>query len=63
MLKMKKALTRDAKDIRIAINQMLEEGAPYINTITTNNGKEFAKHKKIAENCQRDFYFTNLCSL
>lgn len=59
MLKMKKTKTREAKEIRIAINQMLEEWVPYINTITADNGKEFAEHKKIAENCQIDFYFAN----
>jgi IS30 family transposase len=59
MLKMKKTRTREAKEIRIAINQMLEEWVPYINTITADNGKEFAEHKKIAENCQIDFYFAN----
>ena len=59
MLKMKKTKTREAKEIRIAINQMLEEWVPYIKTITADNGKEFAEHQKIAENCQIDFYFAN----
>ncbi|MBT8245620.1 IS30 family transposase, partial [Winogradskyella sp.] len=59
MLKMKKTKTREAKEIRMAINQMLEEWVPYINTITADNGKEFAEHQKIAESCQIDFYFAN----
>jgi IS30 family transposase len=56
---MKKTKTREAKEIRIAINQMLEEWLAYIKTITADNGKEFAEHQKIAENCQIDFYFAN----
>lgn len=59
MLKMKKTKTREAKQIRMAINQMLEEWIPYINTITADNGKEFAEHQKIAESCQIEFYFAN----
>ena len=38
---------------------MLEEWIPYINTITSDNGKEFEEHKSIAEKCQIDFYFAN----
>ena len=49
MLKMKKTKTREATEVRLAINEMLEQWAPYINTITADNGKEFAEHKKVAE--------------
>lgn len=59
MLKMKKTKTREANEVRIAINEMLEEWIPYLNTITADNGKEFAEHKKVAESCQVDFYFAN----
>jgi IS30 family transposase len=56
---MKKTATREAGEVRIAINEMLEEWIPYIKTITSDNGKEFTKHKEIAEKCQIDFYFAN----
>lgn len=59
MLKMKKTATREAAELENAINEMLEEWIPYINTITSDNGKEFEEHKSIAEKCQIDFYFAN----
>lgn len=59
MLKMKKTKTREATEVRDAINEMLEEWIPYIKTITADNGKEFSEHKKVAESCQVDFYFAN----
>jgi IS30 family transposase len=59
MLKMRKTVTREATEVKNAINEMLEEWIPYIKTITSDNGKEFAEHKRIAENCQIDFYFAN----
>ena len=59
MLKMRKTATREAAEVENAIHEMLEEWIPYIKTITSDNGKEFAEHKKIAENCQIDFYFAN----
>lgn len=59
VLKMKKTANREAAEVKAAINEMLEEWVPYIKTITSDNGKEFADHKKIAETCQIDFYFAN----
>jgi IS30 family transposase len=59
MLRMKKTATREATEISAAINELLEGWIPYINTITSDNGKEFTEHKKIAETCQIDFYFAN----
>lgn len=59
MLKMKKIKTREATEVRIAINEMLEEWIPYINTITADNGKEFTEHKKVSKGCHIDFYFAN----
>jgi len=59
ILKMKKTETREATEVMTAINEMLEEWTPFIKTITSDNGKEFSEHKKIAEQCQIDFYFAN----
>jgi IS30 family transposase len=46
---MRKTKTREAIEISLAINEMLEDWVPYINTITADNGKEFSEYKKIAE--------------
>ncbi len=59
MLKMRRTPTREAREIRLAIDQMLEEWLPFIKTITSDNGKEFADHREIAENNRIDFYFAN----
>jgi IS30 family transposase len=59
MLKMKRTKTREAIEVSLAINEMLEDWIPYINTITADNGKEFSEHKKIAKAYQVDFYFAN----
>lgn len=58
-LKMRKTATREATEVRVAINEMLEEWIPFLRTITSDNGKEFSEHKKIAKECQIDFYFAN----
>lgn len=58
-LKMRKTVTREASEVRIAINEMLEDWIPFIKTITSDNGKEFAEHETIAEESQIDFYFAN----
>ena len=34
-----------------------EEWKPWLHTITSDNGKEFAKHSQIAEALNIDFYF------
>ncbi|VAW10825.1 hypothetical protein MNBD_BACTEROID03-899 [hydrothermal vent metagenome] len=36
---------------------LLEEWMPLIHTITSDNGKEFANHKEIAEELNIDFFF------
>ena len=59
MLKMKRTATREAKEVSAAINELLEDWLPYIRTITSDNGKEFAEHKEVASTCQLDFYFAN----
>jgi IS30 family transposase len=59
MLKMKRTTTREASEVSAAMNELLEDWLPYIRTITSDNGKEFAGHKDVAEACQIDFYFAN----
>ena len=36
---------------------ILEDSAPFMHIITTDNGKEFANHQQIAEQLGIDFYF------
>lgn len=57
MLKMKKVKSKDAGEVANAINESLEDWLPYLHTITSDNGKEFAKHKYVAETLNIDFYF------
>jgi len=59
MLKMKKVNTKKAAEVAAAINEMLEDWMPYIHTITSDNGKEFANHKKVAFINNIDYYFAN----
>ena len=57
MLKMKKVASKESDVVTTAINGLLEEWIPYINTITADNGKEFAGHKKVAKFLNIDYYF------
>lgn len=59
MLKMKKTATREAFEVTAAIIELLEEWTPFTQTITSDNGKEFAEHIEIAQECEVDFYFAN----
>ena len=57
MLKMKKVANRDAKSVSKATIELLEDWIPYLKTITSDNGKEFAFHKDISQELNVDFYF------
>jgi IS30 family transposase len=59
MLKMKRTKTREATEVSAAMNELLEDWMPYIRTITSDNGKEFALHKRVSKTSQIDFYFAN----
>lgn len=59
VLKMKKVETKQAEFVTKAINELLEEWIPYLHTITSDNGKEFAKHKQISEFLNIDYYFAH----
>ncbi len=56
-LKMGKVETKEAHQIEAETIRLLEEWKPFIQTITSDNGKEFANHKNIAEELGIDFYF------
>lgn len=59
MLKMKKVVSKQATIVQKAITELLEDWKPYIFTITSDNGKEFAEHEVIAEKAQINYYFAH----
>ncbi|MCW2119919.1 IS30 family transposase, partial [Flavobacterium sp. 7A] len=40
-----------------AIIDALQDWTPFIKTITSDNGKEFAQHQKVPEILEIDYYF------
>jgi len=59
MLKMRKIQSKNSTVVANAINELLEDWLPYIHTMTSDNGKEFASHKKVAQQSNIDFYFAH----
>lgn len=59
MLKMKKVKNRTAGEVTSASQELLGDWLPFLETITADNGKEFAQHQKISESLNVDFYFAN----
>ncbi len=59
MLKMKKVEIRDAASVAKVTTYLLTDWIPYLHTITSDNGKEFANHQQIADSLMIDFYFAN----
>lgn len=59
MLKMKFSPSKHAKPVADVIINELEEWKPFIKTITSDNGKEFADHERIEETIKANFYFAN----
>ena len=59
MLKMKKVETKQASEVADAINALLEEWSPFLHTITSDNGKEFAWHQQVAKTLSIDYYFAH----
>lgn len=59
MLQMKKIDSKDAEIVKNATIELLENWKPFLQTITSDNGKEFAKHQSIAKALEIDYYFAN----
>ena len=59
MLKIKKVKSKNADEVTQAINDVLEEWIPFIQTITADNGKEFAGHENVSEFLKIDYYFAH----
>jgi|TARA_B110000116_G_C16639274_1_gene492114 IS30 family transposase len=59
MLKMKKTPSKEAKVAQETITKLLKNSIPYIFTMTSDNGKEFAEHQTVAEKSYIDYYFAH----
>jgi len=59
MLQMKKIESKDADIVKNATIKLLENWKPFLKTITSDNGKEFAKHQSIATALAIKYYFAN----
>ena len=57
MLKAKRVESKESTIVANTIIDMLQDWLPFIKTITSDNGKEFAEHQKISEELNIDFYF------
>jgi len=57
MLKMRKVASKQADLVEQAAVELLQEWKPWLKTITSDNGKEFARHAHIAKQLEVDFYF------
>lgn len=56
-LKMRKVESKQADVVSKAIVEELTDWKPYIKTITSDNGKEFANHELVAEKLNIDYFF------
>jgi IS30 family transposase len=54
---MRKVPTKEAQGVTTAIIELLRPIKDVIHTITSDNGKEFSAHQKIAKELDIDFYF------
>ena len=59
VLKMRKIESKQAKVVTNAIVDLLDDWKPYLQTITADNGKEFADHERVAELLEIDYYFAH----
>ena len=50
---------KDSKELALVVIEMLKPFKDSIRTITTDNGREFAAHRKIAEAIGASVYFTD----
>lgn len=57
VLKMAKLDNKEAATITQKAIELLSDWKPFMQTITTDNGKEFANHKQVAESLNIDYFF------
>lgn len=54
-----KVATKGAEGVKEAVLALLKPLAEHVHTITSDNGKEFARHEAIAKALDADFYFAH----
>jgi IS30 family transposase len=54
-----KVPTKEAEGVKEAVLRLLAPLSEHVHTITSDNGKEFARHEAIAESLNADFYFAH----
>ena len=57
LTKLEKVNQKSAKEVQDALIKKLSPLKDVVLTLTTDNGKEFANHKKISKKLKADFYF------
>ena len=57
LLFMGKIASKESKAVEAKTIVLLEEWKPFLHTITSDNGKEFAHHQQIAEKLEVDYFF------
>lgn len=50
---------KSAEEVQLKIESVITENQLTIHTLTTDNGKEFAKHKELSERLNFDYYFAH----
>lgn len=59
VLKMAKISSKSAHEVADKIIELLIDWSPILHTITSDNGKEFANHKSVAETLKIAYFFAN----
>ena len=59
ILRMKKIESKESEQVKRATIELLQNWKSIINTITSDNGKEFAQHQEISKALEIDFFFAN----
>lgn len=57
VLFMTKIESKEASEVEAKTIELLQDWKPLLKTITSDNGKEFANHKSIAESLEINYYF------
>lgn len=58
-LRMTKLKSKEANEVSLALIKLLSNVGYTINTITTDNGKEFASHLEVSQALSIDYFFAN----
>lgn len=57
LVKIRKVESKEASVVQQAIVEALEEWKPWLHTITSDNGKEFAYHQLVSSELEIDYFF------